>query len=386
MASSDEEGEIVPNCITNYHFVNRNGEPVSLAILPFQWGEDDILGAVNSGIFLRGTTDDGLQHIYKKVLAWRFELSYALPEIHVVSKDKIWIKLLKPRKSYADTIRTVLISVHFLHFVKKNPETVGEIVWNYIGKSLSAYEVLPSKDDLMEHMPAIKEAARRDKDLSSSKSFHAFLLETSQKRIPGYECNQPKKRPRFIVETDIDVDSGANDDADEDEDEDEQFDHVCALCDDGGELLCCEGRCIRSFHPTVESGAESLCESLSLTNHQAIQTFLCKNCQYQRHQCFACRLLGSSDKSTGAEVFPCISATCGHFFHPKCVSELLYPADKCRALELQKKIVAGESFTCPAHKCSICKQGEDKKKYELQFAICRCCPRAYHRRCLPRFF
>lgn len=85
------------------------------------------------------------------------------------------------------------------------------------------------------------------------------------------------------------------------------------------------------------------------------------------------------------KVFPCISATCGHFFHPKCVSELLYPGDKCRSLELQKEIVAGESFTCPAHKCSVCKQGEDKKEFELQFAICRRCPRAYHRRCLPRF-
>lgn len=296
MASSDEEGEIIPNCITNYHFVDRNGAPVSFSILPLQWDEDDIPGALNSEIFLRGNADDGLQHIYKKVLAWRFELSYALPEIHVLSKDKIWIKLLKPRKSYADTIRTVLITVHFLHFVKKNPDTVGEIVWNYIGKILSAYEVLPSKDDLLEHMPTINEAAKRDKDLSSSKSFNAFLLETSQKSIHGYECNQAKKRPRFSIESDNDAYSGGDDDADEDEDE--QFDHVCALCDDGGELLCCEGRCIRSFHPTVESGAESLCESLSYRNHQAIQTFLCKNCQYQRHQCFACGLLGSSDKST----------------------------------------------------------------------------------------
>ncbi|XP_070021125.1 protein ENHANCED DOWNY MILDEW 2-like isoform X2 [Nicotiana sylvestris] len=391
MASSDEEGEIVPNCITNYHFVGCNGEPVSFSILPLQWGDDDddddvIGGAVNNNveIYLRGTADDGLQHIYKKVLAWRFELSYALPEIHVLSKDKIWIKLLKPRKSYADTIRTILITVHFLHFVKKNPETFGEIVWNHIGKSFSAYEVLPCKDDLLEHMPTIREAARRDKDISSSKNLNAFLLETSQKRIDDNECNRAKKRPHFVIETNNDADSGTNDDSDSDGDEDEQFDHVCALCDDGGELLCCEGRCIRSFHPSVESGVESSCESLGYRNLQAIQTFLCKNCQYQQHQCFACGLLGSSDKSSGAEVFPCVSATCGHFFHPKCVSVLLFPGDECRALELQKQIVAGESFTCPAHKCFVCKKGEDKKTIEMQFAICRRCPKAYHRRCLPR--
>lgn len=35
---------------------------------------------------------------------------------------------------------------------------------------------------------------------------------------------------------------------------------------------------------------------------QAIQNFLCANCQRKRHQCFACGKLGSSDKSTGAEV------------------------------------------------------------------------------------
>ncbi|KAM3204735.1 hypothetical protein P3L10_028145 [Capsicum annuum] len=136
MSSSDEEGEIVPNCITNYHFVDRNGESVSFSILPLHWGRDDILGTVNSEIFLREAAADGLQHIYKKVLAWRFELSYALPEIHVFSRGKIWIKLLKPRKSYAYTIRTILIIVHFLHFVKKKPDAIEEILWNYIGKNL----------------------------------------------------------------------------------------------------------------------------------------------------------------------------------------------------------------------------------------------------------
>ncbi|GFS33679.1 similar to ENHANCED DOWNY MILDEW 2 [Actinidia rufa] len=72
------------------------------------------------------------------------------------------------------------------------------------------------------------------------------------------------------------------------------------------------------------------------------------------------------------------------FYHPKCVVKLLYPGDEALAKEVQNKIAAGESFACPAHKCTVCKQGEDKEVYDLQFALCRRCPKAYHRKCLPR--
>ncbi|KAM7510784.1 hypothetical protein LguiB_009659 [Lonicera macranthoides] len=68
-------------------------------------------------------------------------------------------------------------------------------------------------------------------------------------------------------------------------------------------ILCCEGKCLRSFHATVDAGSDSICESLGLSDEQvvAIQNFFCKNCQYKQHQCFACGKLGSSDKSTSAE-------------------------------------------------------------------------------------
>ncbi|KAL4627024.1 hypothetical protein ACB092_05G137700 [Castanea dentata] len=114
--------------------------------------------------------------------------------------------------------------------------------------------------------------------------------------------------------------------------------------------------------------------------------FLCRNCKYQQHQCFVCGKLGFSDKSSNAEpaeVFPCASATCGHFYHPECVAKLLHPHQDMQAQKLQKQIAAGESFTCPAHKCFVCKQGENKNVHELQFALCRRCPNAYHRKCLP---
>lgn len=52
---------------------------------------------------------------------------------------------------------------------------------------------------------------------------------------------------------------------------------------------------------------------------------------------------------------------------------------------LETKIAAGESFLCPAHKCRVCKQFENKEVKELQFAMCRRCPNSYHRKCLPRY-
>ncbi|KAK6919261.1 hypothetical protein RJ641_015165 [Dillenia turbinata] len=142
---------------------------------------------------------------------------------------------------------------------------------------------------------------------------------------------------------------------------------------------------MRSFHPTVAAG-NAQCESLGFTDDQveAVQSFQCKNCQYKQHQCFFCGKLGSSDEASNAEVFPCINATCGHFYHSECIVKLLHPVNEEQAKRVVERIAGGESFTCPVHKCFVCGQEEDKEVHELQFAMCRRCPKAYHRKCLPR--
>ncbi|XP_058080241.1 protein ENHANCED DOWNY MILDEW 2-like isoform X2 [Magnolia sinica] len=222
------------------------------------------------------------------------------------------------------------------------------------------------------------------KQLRNRGFFLCVFLENSKKRT-FYEdlCSGPDaKKSNFIVDDDEDMDEEL-----EDEDEgSDMFDYVCAICDNGGEILCCEGKCLRSFHATRDAGVESDCKSLGMSMAQvkAVKNFFCLNCQYKQHQCFACGKLGSSDKSSTAEVFHCVSATCGHFYHPECIAKLLHPENEAEAEDHQRKIAAGESFTCPVHKCHICKQGENKDIEELQFAICRRCPRVYHRKCLPR--
>ncbi|XVE50756.1 hypothetical protein DITRI_Ditri01bG0188800 [Diplodiscus trichospermus] len=389
--SDDEEEEVKLHSVSNYYFNDEKDEAVCFSELPLQLGSKDKESLTNGAkkkIFLRGTADDGLLTICKHVTEWKFDLcNVGRPEISVLTKENGWIKLQKPRKSFEPVIRSVLITVHCLHILRRNPDLSGKSLWEHLAKVFSLYEVKPSQNDLVDHVELIVEAVKSDDYLAKSKFLRTFLEEKPRKRKLADESVRATSISGFIVDDVDDAVDGPNQDYSSDDDEDDElFDSVCAFCDNGGELLCCEGKCMRSFHATVEAGEESVCESLGFTQKQveAIQTFLCKNCEYNQHQCLACGKLGSSDKSSGAEVFCCSNATCGHFYHPHCVAKLLHKGDEVAAEEHGKKISAGEYFTCPIHKCCVCQQGENKKVPELQFALCRRCPTSYHRKCLPR--
>ncbi|XP_044495102.1 protein ENHANCED DOWNY MILDEW 2-like isoform X2 [Mangifera indica] len=382
MASSDDESEVGP--VSNYNFVDEKDEPVSFSVLPVQWDEDENATGNKMHIFLDGTADNGLQKIYKRVVGWRFDLTNENPEIYVLSKEKSWIKLQKPRKSFEKIIRTILITVHCLSYAKRNPEATGKSIWDHLSKVFSLHEVRPSQNDLVDHMDLVSEALKRDVTLAKSKFLLKFLEEKPRKRRLSDEDLQSVMRSSFIVDDQDDmIDDGGDDDSNKEED---LFDTVCSICDNGGELLCCEKGCKRSFHATVEDGEESQCVSLGLTKDEvdAIRKFSCKNCEYKQHQCFICGKLGSSEKASGAEVFRCDSASCGRFYHPHCVSKWLLGGDEVAVKQFQESIFSGESFICPIHKCYVCKQFEIEKDIDLQFALCRRCPKAYHRKCLPR--
>ncbi|XP_073225073.1 protein ENHANCED DOWNY MILDEW 2 isoform X2 [Cicer arietinum] len=388
MASSDDESDTQPLSVSNYHFEDDKDAPVSFSVLPIRWSESESVGCKKGKVFLHGNADNGLQKIFMQVIAWRFDLSNVKPEISVLSKDGRWIKLQKPRKSYEDTIRTILITVYFLHYLKKNPDPSARSVWDSLSKNkeFSYYEVKPSLNDLSNHMGLMGEAATRDAVLAKSKLLLTVLEDKDRMKIKKLSEEEVKElaRPGFIID---DTDNGTIDETvEESDEEDELFDSVCSICDNGGELLCCDGKCMRSFHANEEDGEESSCVSLGFSRKevQDIQNFYCKNCEYNQHQCFACGVLGCSDKFTGAEVFKCASATCGFFYHPQCVAKLLHRVVESVPMELARNISKGEPFTCPAHYCCICKEMENRQEHELQFAVCRRCPKSYHRKCLPR--
>ncbi|KAL2666002.1 hypothetical protein GLYMA_02G296200v4 [Glycine max] len=369
-SSEDEaetEAEVQSLSVSNYHIVDDEDNPVSFAVLPIHWSDSENSEAANKGkVFIDGDTDNGLKKIFMQVTAWRFDLSNVRLEISLLSKDGRWIKLQKPRKGFQNKIRTVLITLHFLHRVKKKRQMSEISVWQDLSKDteLSSSGVKPSQKDLSDHVPLIREAAKRDSVLAKSK-------EVNDLAQPGL--------------TVVGIDSDMIDESNEESEERDDLD-VCALCDNGGNVTCCDGVCMRSFHATVEAGRENSCVSLGFTQKEVdeIQSFYCKNCEYYQHQCFACGKLGSSDKVKGAEVIKCVSATCDRFYHPHCVAKLLPQLAKPVAEDLERNIADRVPFICPLHYCCVCKELENKVDPELQFAVCRRCPKSYHRKCLPR--
>jgi len=134
MASSDEEGEIIP-VVSSYWFENEKKDFVSLSSLTLLFSISEIECDLGEKVFLRGKTDDGLHKIYKQIIGWRFELTYEQPEISVLSKDKNWITLQRPRKSFESIIRTILVTVYFLHFLRRNPEESHISIWDKVKKA-----------------------------------------------------------------------------------------------------------------------------------------------------------------------------------------------------------------------------------------------------------
>ncbi|MCL7036202.1 hypothetical protein MKW94_028951 [Papaver nudicaule] len=330
----DDECEDEILSVSKYYLADEE-EPVCYSVLPIQWRENQKLVAVDREIILHGYTSSGCQKVYKPVKAWKFDLaSFDQVKVEVLSKDNQWIVLDKPITSYEETIRTIRVTLCCLQYLKRNPDASGSSLSSNIFPSLNRGTQF-LENDLRDHMAVIKSAVEHDETLASSKFLHAFL-ESPRKAFS--EHNDWGESTGEKTNTEID-------------------DSVCAICDNGGHVLCCDGGCRRCFHATVaDAGADAKCESLGLSKAEVA--------------------LGSSDCSSAQEVFRCSS--CGHFYHPKCVADLRNPVNEIESKELQKYIAAGGSFTCPIHYCSRCKKEEDSLVHGLQFAVCRRCPKAYH--------
>lgn len=143
MASSDDEGDVAPSNVSDYKFTTgAQDESISFAKLPVDWSEGDTHDGNQVQIYLSGKTDNGLRKIYVQVTAWKFDLPKEKPEISVLTAQGNWIKLLKPWKPYNDVIRTVLVTLHGLHFAKWNPQQSQKAFWDYLNKTFRLIYVL----------------------------------------------------------------------------------------------------------------------------------------------------------------------------------------------------------------------------------------------------
>lgn len=135
MDSSDEEGEILPDYVDEYSFVDQSDIPVKFSILPAKWDDDEEEEEdPRLPVYLRGSTDCGNESVCKLAKAWRFDLSDERLKVQVFLHGMRWITLHKPAKSYEALVRTTLVTLQCLHFVKRNPEASSDRVWRSLDK------------------------------------------------------------------------------------------------------------------------------------------------------------------------------------------------------------------------------------------------------------
>ncbi|BBM97127.1 hypothetical protein MPTK1_1g03210 [Marchantia polymorpha subsp. ruderalis] len=157
---------------------------------------------------------------------------------------------------------------------------------------------------------------------------------------------------------------------------------ICIMCDDGGDLLICDGPCNRYFHGFPGTGSESFCHTLALSRKETKgERWYCKNCELKQHQCFVCNKLGSTDAALGRpQIYMCEVPSCKRFYHAHCVAELVdFPNWRAKAEAIKN---GTEPLICPRHRCDTCRYSESTPGILVQ---CRRCPKAWHRECFVNY-
>jgi len=130
------------------------------------------------------------------------------------------------------------------------------------------------------------------------------------------------------------------------------MDRICTECETGGDLLCCDGPCQRSFH----------LECLKMKKVPSGDMWCCSDCGKHVHRCFTCGIYGKDDS-----LVKC--SKCGRFFHMECIG------DSC-VWNPPKDDDGLPEFVCGSHACHEC--GRDNPHTR-----CFRCGIAYHQECRP---
>ncbi len=147
---------------------------------------------------------------------------------------------------------------------------------------------------------------------------------------------------------------------------------ICAICENGGEIMMCDGPCNRSFHP----------ECLEIDEVPAVDEWLCPDCSAKVYTCLLCGETGSvkggpNVEENGDEEFvtKCAVKSCGRFYHDSCIQK----DDRVRWVKDRKGL---QSFKCPQHYCRICKKSAAELQKQQPVIKCTRCPNAYHEVCI----
>ena len=152
----------------------------------------------------------------------------------------------------------------------------------------------------------------------------------------------------------------------------------CCLCEDGGELLVCDGPCMRTFHP----------QCLGLEKIPDGDHWECNDCVEKKHLCLICGQVGNDTPDNRLpiagdnDVFLCSMAGCGRFYHKKCLDSrpdgevLFYSASDSSA---SSETLAKTKFRCPQHFCHMCH--EEKRSMMMK---CNRCANAIHACCVDK--
>jgi hypothetical protein len=139
------------------------------------------------------------------------------------------------------------------------------------------------------------------------------------------------------------------------DDFDDFSDSVCAICRAGGEMICCDGKCLRSFHPK--------CIGLREEDIPEDSPFVCSDCFSGIQRCFICSQFGIEN-----ELVKCKLPYCGKFYHPDCLGVSI---DK-------------DNFYCKLHTCDTCGDTNTDPAKRKQLWRCFRCPKAFDSKHRPR--
>ena len=127
---------------------------------------------------------------------------------------------------------------------------------------------------------------------------------------------------------------------------------LCAIYDEGGKLVICDGSCLRHFHLHEDEGT---CPGVRVPPGDTL--WVCPDCAAQKATCFKCGKLGDMH----VQVRKCLLPLCQRWYCLHCL-----PLGSRR---------------CPIHHCAVCQQNYDSESM-TDAVQCLRCPTSWHKDCL----